>query len=1370
MLCRWLALIAIALAAALAPSASGATIEIFNAWWSNSSDDDQDGCYAPDTPGTGLRLNWDVDLFGVPSTNVFEKVFLRNLGATEWVLITTTELHEVSGSTTTDAVWLELPPAANCNAREYRIEVYAEGTATPAAVCDPAIDSDLSQHKEEAYEDDMPAAKVYSTRWTQVADKDADGCMAPESPGNALRLYWDADVVGTGSLSVYERIYSRAVGSDKWTLRSTTTPHVIVANSPADEQYLELAPGESCSAIEYQIELYREGMLVPDYVRDASNDSNLAGRPEETFTQDTGPVIADAWWSNVADRSGDGCVAPATAGGLLRLHWDPNVAGGGTLLVFEKIYSRAEGSAEWALLRTTENHTITGALASDAQHLDIIPAGGCLTNDYRIEVYRADGSVPDAVRDDTNDADLRDRREQTFAEDNSQALLRDAWWQDVADQDGDGCMAPGTNSYMRLVWDADVSGASSLAVFERIYWRSAGGTEWTLATETAPHLIAGATPDDAQFLLMSPGSGCSAYDYRIEVFRIGNPTPDAVRDAGNDNDLAGHREELWAQDNLLGTIADAWWASFKDDDLDGCAAPIEEAAPLRLNWNTDIINGQAAMVYERVYSRATGTEEWTLLHITEPREVQGISNSDVVGIDIAPGTDCAATDYMIEVYREGALGADAARNPTNDVDLAQHRKESLAQDVPVASIASLWWSDTADLDGDGCVAPATLDGTLSLNWDPDLAGVGNVLVYEVVSWRASALADWEPIATNAVHALTRGETNDLQALALPPRGACSPGDYRIEIFREGQALADAVRDPANDPALSAVRQENYTDDNVVALVVDAWWTQMADADADGCDAPNLPDARPRLNWSMRLSGDGRQTVFEVISARAAGETNWTALATNAVHALTNQVIASVWAEFAPVSGCSPRDFRIEVYQVGRETPEFSVDGMTDPDLFARRQELYSEDNLVAVLANTWWSNNSDADQDGCEAPPALGQYLKLNWDADVLGSGTLTVIEKVYWKLSPNTDWTLLHTGAPRLISGSTAGDVQQVDIDPRTGCALVDYRIEIYRVGNSFPDQVRDSTNDSNLAAHKEETFIEDTQVTRATVTTSWWSGIIDNDEDGCVAPSTPNGFLRLNWDPEVAGNGSLTVYEKVYWRAGGVSVWSLLTTTSPHTITAGETTDSQTADLFGGSSCSTNEYKIEIYRVGSSIPDYARDPSTDPGLAHREESYAEDAGLPPTIVTPPADQRVSPGGTATFTVVAQGTGALSYQWFFQATNMLPGAVEATLSLRKVQESEAGEYFVVVSNNAGSVTSTVARLTVQDASPVRLESAAATLSGGFQFTISGPVGGVVIVEDSADLASWTPVATITNTSGNEIFTDPAATNRTRFFRLRPTP
>lgn len=89
----------------------------------------------------------------------------------------------------------------------------------------------------------------------------------------------------------------------------------------------------------------------------------------------------------------------------------------------------------------------------------------------------------------------------------------------------------------------------------------------------------------------------------------------------------------------------------------------------------------------------------------------------------------------------------------------------------------------------------------------------------------------------------------------------------------------------------------------------------------------------------------------------------------------------------------------------------------------------------------------------------------------------------------------------------------------------------------------------------------------------------------------------------------------------------------------------------------------------------------------------------VPPPLVGPaitkqPTNLTVLKGGTANFTVTATGSAPLSYQWRYNSTNLV-GQTNSSLTLVNVQQVNAGSYSVVVSNGAGSVTSSSAVLTV---------------------------------------------------------------------------
>jgi hypothetical protein len=82
------------------------------------------------------------------------------------------------------------------------------------------------------------------------------------------------------------------------------------------------------------------------------------------------------------------------------------------------------------------------------------------------------------------------------------------------------------------------------------------------------------------------------------------------------------------------------------------------------------------------------------------------------------------------------------------------------------------------------------------------------------------------------------------------------------------------------------------------------------------------------------------------------------------------------------------------------------------------------------------------------------------------------------------------------------------------------------------------------------------------------------------------------------------------------------------------------------------------------------------------------------PYITNQPLSQVVTQGSTVNFSVMAQSSTTLSYQWQFNGTN-LPGATTSTLMVNNVSTNNAGVYSVVVSNAVGVCVSQPAVLTV---------------------------------------------------------------------------
>jgi len=85
----------------------------------------------------------------------------------------------------------------------------------------------------------------------------------------------------------------------------------------------------------------------------------------------------------------------------------------------------------------------------------------------------------------------------------------------------------------------------------------------------------------------------------------------------------------------------------------------------------------------------------------------------------------------------------------------------------------------------------------------------------------------------------------------------------------------------------------------------------------------------------------------------------------------------------------------------------------------------------------------------------------------------------------------------------------------------------------------------------------------------------------------------------------------------------------------------------------------------------------------------------IPPTITTQPTNLTVLAGQNAVFYAAAGGSVPLAYQWFFNTNQPIGGATGAMLTISNAQAANEGSYALRVTNNAGTVTSVIATLTV---------------------------------------------------------------------------
>jgi len=149
---------------------------------------------------------------------------------------------------------------------------------------------------------------------------------------------------------------------------------------------------------------------------------------------------------------------------------------------------------------------------------------------------------------------------------------------------------------------------------------------------------------------------------------------------------------------------------------------------------------------------------------------------------------------------------------------------------------------------------------------------------------------------------------------------------------------------------------------------------------------------------------------------------------------------------------------------------------------------------------------------------------------------------------------------------------------------------------------------------------------------------------------------------------------------------------------------------------------------------------------------------GAPPAITTQPASLSVNVGQTATFTVVASGSGTLSYQWSKNGT-AITAATSSSYTTPATVAGDGGSTFkVAVSNASGTVTSLSATLTVSNLPTITTQPASQSVALGQAATFSVTTGGGTptcqwykngVIIPGAASSSYTTPATVIGDSGS---------------------
>jgi hypothetical protein len=128
---------------------------------------------------------------------------------------------------------------------------------------------------------------------------------------------------------------------------------------------------------------------------------------------------------------------------------------------------------------------------------------------------------------------------------------------------------------------------------------------------------------------------------------------------------------------------------------------------------------------------------------------------------------------------------------------------------------------------------------------------------------------------------------------------------------------------------------------------------------------------------------------------------------------------------------------------------------------------------------------------------------------------------------------------------------------------------------------------------------------------------------------------------------------------------------------------------------------------------------------------------------------------------VGTSGAAPLNYKWWFSGTNTVVGMANP-LVLNNVTSNSVGDYFVVVSNFLGSVTSQVATLDVvynPSLTPAQLWLLNHSGISGDGLMIAMEAGKNYRVQSTTNLQYWTDITNFLSTSTLMAFTNSLSTN-----------
>ncbi len=245
------------------------------------------------------------------------------------------------------------------------------------------------------------------------------------------------------------------------------------------------------------------------------------------------------------------------------------------------------------------------------------------------------------------------------------------------------------------------------------------------------------------------------------------------------------------------------------------------------------------------------------------------------------------------------------------------------------------------------------------------------------------------------------------------------------------------------------------------------------------------------------------------------------------------------------------DFKIELYEKNNASIEASAEPNDTNFAALSKVKLETAQDDKTLDAETWWENLIDETGDG------YARSGKLVLDVDCDSNVTKEVRTELYYKISTENDYTLLHDFGSFEITGNSSQDTAAYFIGGENALRhnKYDFKIEIYDAAANRLADMLDADNTAALNDVGFETSYED--VFYYSVKSVAWENAFDNDGDGFARSR------NLNFDVDVDKNAVKNVYAKIYFRHPDSTDYSFYDSTATFAITGASASDAQIFEI---------------------------------------------------------------------------------------------------------------------------------------------------------------------------------------------------------------